>query len=120
LQVENVRVETSVQHVSGIQVLKVAGEIDVYTAPEFRIAVNKAIDAGSIDLIIDLTDVSYIDSSGFGALLGAVKVVKPKNGSINLAGCNEAIDRMLAITRLNTVFGIYPKAEDAANALKTQ
>ena len=106
------------EKVADVQLIKVTGEIDVYTAPEFKSAVNKAIDAGSLNLVIDLTNVSYMDSSGFGILLGATKKVRPKGGTINLLGCSEAITRMLKITRLDTIFGMHGSMEDALAATK--
>lgn len=103
---------------SGIPVLGVVGEIDVYTAPEFKSAINRAIETGTTKLVIDLTQVSYMDSSGFGTLLSATKRVRPKGGSINLVGCSEAIERMMRITRLDTVFNLYRTVEEAAAAEK--
>ncbi|HUV06027.1 MAG TPA: STAS domain-containing protein [Armatimonadota bacterium] len=118
MQVENVRLETAVKKVSGIPVVKVAGEIDVYTAPEFKSAINEAISSGAADQVIDLADVSYMDSSGFGILLGAAKRVRPKGGSISLVGCSETIQRMLRITGLDTIFGMFANLDDAVAAIK--
>jgi len=116
VKLDDVRIETELERVADVPVVKVTGEIDVYTAPEFKSAVNKAIDTGAVDLIIDLTNVSYMDSSGFGILLGATKRVRPKGGTINLLGCSEAITRMLRITRLDTIFGMHCCMEDALAA----
>lgn len=118
MRLDDVRIETELERVADIQVVKVTGEIDVYTAPEFKSAVNKAIDAGALNLIIDLTNVSYMDSSGFGILLGATKRVRPKGGTINLLGCSEAITRMLSITRLDTIFGMHSDMDAALAASK--
>ena len=118
LRVENIRLETEVGEMADVPVLKVAGEIDVYTAPELRAAINEAIGSGATDLIIDLTDVGYMDSSGFGMLLGAAKRVKPKGGTINLVGCSEAVGRMLSITRLDTVFGVFSEVKQAVESTK--
>lgn len=99
---------------AGVPVLGVAGEVDVFTAPEFKDAINEAIESGLVDLVIDLSQVSYMDSSGFGILLSATKRVRPKGGSINLVGSNEAIERMMKITRLDTVFNLYKTVDEAA------
>lgn len=120
MRLESVRIETAVETISGLPVAKVAGEIDVYTVPEFKAAVNKAIEVGAMDLIIDLTKVDYMDSSGFGILLGAAKRVRPKGGTINLVGCSEAIERMLKITRLDTIFGTYGQVADAVDAINAR
>lgn len=114
MRVEKIRLETAMRTEAGIPVLGVAGEIDVFTAPEFKSAINRAIESGITDMVIDLSQVSYMDSSGFGTLLGATKRVRPKGGSINLVGCSEAIERMMKITRLDTVFNLFASVDEAA------
>ena len=54
-----------------------------------------------------------MDSSGFGTLLSATRRLKPRNGSLRLVACNDAISRMLQITRLNTIFDVYETEEEA-------
>jgi anti-sigma B factor antagonist len=117
LRIEDVRIELALGQISDIPVLRVVGEIDVYTAPEFKSALNKTILTGASHLVIDLTDVSYMDSSGFGALLSATKQVRPKGGTVNLVGCSEAVHRMLKITSLDTVFGMFPCLDDALQSI---
>lgn len=117
LKLEGIKLETAINEVSQVPVVRVVGEIDVYTAPDFKSAINKVIDSGATKIVIDLTDVSYMDSSGFGTLLGATKRIRPKGGAISLIGCSEAIERMLKITRLDTIFGMYPTVDEAVEAL---
>jgi len=111
--VEGIRLETGVKEIDGMKILTVAGEIDVYTAPQFKEAVNGIIAGGQKHLIIDLSDVTYMDSSGFGTLLSATRRLRPQGGTINLVKCNSSIDRILRITRLNTVFNTYDSIDDA-------
>lgn len=110
---EEPKLETQVRNVGGIPVIDVSGEIDLYTAPAFKSTLNQAIDSGQTHIFVNMEHVSYMDSSGFGTLLGATKRVRPEGGSVNLIACNEAIHRMLKITRLNTVFTLYECEEDA-------
>jgi anti-sigma B factor antagonist len=116
---ENVRIETSLRHHDDVPVLDVVGEIDIYTTPQFKEAVSAAIDEGKPTIIINMTQVTYMDSSGFGTLLSATKRLRPLDGALFLVGCNDAITRMLQITRLNTIFGIYATEDDALSAAKT-
>ncbi len=113
---EGIRLETGVKDIDGMKVLDVAGEIDVYTAPQFKEAVNGIIAGGQKHLIIDMSDVTYMDSSGFGTLLSATRRLRPQGGTINLVKCNTSIDRILRITRLNTVFATYDSIGDAISA----
>lgn len=113
---EKIRLETGVREVNGTQVLDVAGEIDVYTAPQFKEAVNSILATGQKHLIINMANISYMDSSGFGTLLSATKRLRPQGGTVNLVACNRSIDRILQITRLNTIFAIYDNVDDAIKA----
>jgi anti-sigma B factor antagonist len=116
---ENIRLETSTRESNGLQILDVSGEIDVFTAPRFKEALNGLIAGGQKNLIINMARVSYMDSSGFGTLLSATKRLRPEGGSVNLVACNSAIDRMLRITRLNTVFGTYGSLDEAIAGIST-
>jgi len=113
---ETVRIETKLRHLDDVPVLDVTGEIDIYTTPQFKDAVSAAIDEGKPSIIINMVDVTYMDSSGFGTLLSATKRLRPVEGGLYLTGCNEAISRMLQITRLNTIFGIFATEEEAVAA----
>lgn len=113
---EGIRLETGVKEIDGTKILTVAGEIDVYTAPQFKEAVNGIIAGGQKHLVIDMSDVTYMDSSGFGTLLSATRRLRPQGGTINLVKCNSSIDRILRITRLNTVFNTYESIDDAIKA----
>lgn len=113
---ESIRLETEFKDVDGRQVLDVKGEIDVYTAPQFKEAVNKMVDSGQKHLLIDMSGVRYMDSSGFGTLLSAMKRLKPNGGTINLINVSGPIDRILKITRLNQVFATYNSLDEAIRA----
>ena len=115
---ETLRIETSLRHHDDIPVLDVVGEIDIYTTPQFKDAVSAAIDENKPAIVINMTQVTYMDSSGFGTLLSATKRLRPLDGALYLSGCNEAIQRMLQITRLNTIFGVYTTEDEAVAAAK--
>ena len=114
---ENIRLETVVRDACGISVLGVTGEIDVHTAKEFKEAVDALIGAGQKHVVLDMRQVTYMDSSGFGTLLSATKRVRPRGGSVNLAGCTSAINRIMHITRLDSIFGVFDSVEEACSAV---
>lgn len=116
---ETLRIETSLRQQDDIPVLDVVGEIDIYTTPQFKEAVSEAIDQNKPAIVINMAKVTYMDSSGFGTLLSATKRLRPLDGALYLSGCNEAIQRMLQITRLNTIFGVYATEEEALAAAKS-
>ena len=115
---ESIRLDTSIRERDGFKILDVAGEIDVYTAPRFKDAVNSIIASGQSHLIVNMERVSYMDSSGFGTLLSATKRLRPEDGTVNLVKCNSPIDRMLRITRLNTIFGTFSSEDEALAEVK--
>lgn len=116
---ESIRLETGSRKLNDQDVLDLTGEIDVYTAPQFKAAVNKILDSGQKHLIINMAAVTYMDSSGFGALLSATKRLRPQGGTVNLVQCSSSIDRILHITRLNTVFATFKTVEEAVAAVQS-
>lgn len=114
------RLGIDVQRVEGLPVLLVKGEIDIYTAPMFKQAVVGLVSDGHSDVVIDLSGVTFMDSSGFGTLLGATRRLRPTGGGLYLAGANTTIQRMLRLTRLDTIMGLYETAEDAVRAVSTE
>jgi anti-sigma B factor antagonist len=94
-------------------VITVQGEIDVYTSPRVKETINELIEKENYNLIINLEDVRYIDSTGLGVLIGALKKVREHNGSINLICTNPQIKKIFNITGLVKIFGIFKNEEEA-------
>jgi anti-anti-sigma factor len=99
-----------------ISVVEVVGDVDLSTAPQLKEALTQATDAGQ-DVIVDLRAVTYMDSSGFGTLLGATKRLRPVGSTVYLVGANPNIERMLEITRLSTILSLQPSEEAARRAI---
>lgn len=110
---ETPRLQLSHRFEQGIPVVDVDGEIDVYTVPKFKEHLSQIIEEGHTHLLINLNNVQYMDSSGFGALLGATKRLRPEGGTLGLVGSNQVITRMLKITRLNTIFDMFDSENEA-------
>ncbi|MDQ7822733.1 MAG: STAS domain-containing protein [Candidatus Eremiobacteraeota bacterium] len=94
-------------------VIEVQGEIDVYTSPRVKETINELIEKENYVLIINLEEVRYIDSTGLGVLIGALKKVREHNGSISLICTNPQIKKIFNITGLVKIFGIYKSEEEA-------
>lgn len=97
-------------------VIDLSGEIDVYTAPKFKESLINLIEEGYHDIVVDLQDVTFMDSTGLGALVGGLKRVKPLGGSLVLICNQDKILKIFEITGLNKVFPIYQDAEEATKA----
>ncbi|NNM47100.1 anti-sigma factor antagonist [Knoellia koreensis] len=94
-------------------VVHVAGEIDVYTAPLLREVLDKQIAAGRTDLVVDLEQVTFMDSTGLGVLVGRLKLVRGQNGSLRIVSAQDRILKVFKITGLDKVFHIFPTVEEA-------
>jgi anti-sigma B factor antagonist len=91
--------------------INIEGEIDVYTSPKVKEALNDLIQKGNYNIIVNLEGVSYIDSTGLGVLIGALKRVKENNGDIKLVCTNLQIKKIFDITGLIKIFEIYDSEE---------
>ena len=94
-------------------VVAVTGEIDLFTAPEFKQRMNKPIENGVAKLVVDLSATTFIDSSSLGVLIGAHRRLKQRNGSLVVVCDNEAIVKTFKITGLDGVFTLVPSLDDA-------
>ena len=94
-------------------VVDVTGEIDVYTAPALREELASLIDNENTDLIVDLTSVSFMDSTGLGVLVGALKKVRTLGGDLRLVIDQEKILKVFRITALTQVFTIHESLDAA-------
>ena len=93
--------------------ISVTGEVDLFTAPEFKQRVMAPITAGVDNVIVDLTGASFIDSSSLGALIGAHRRLKSRGGRLAVACDVEAIVQTFRITGLDGVFELLPTVEAA-------
>ncbi len=97
-------------------VVEVSGEIDVYTAPTLREELSSHIAADRTDLVVDLTRVDFMDSTGLGVLVGELKKVRTYGGDLRLVIDQEKILKVFRITALTQVFQIHATLEEALSA----
>ncbi|MHB9035362.1 MAG: STAS domain-containing protein [Armatimonadota bacterium] len=95
------------------RIIELTGEVDAYTSARFREIMVELIDDGGTDLVINMCNVEYIDSSGLGALVGGLKRISERNGKIVIVCDGPQVRKVFEITGLEKVFPIYG-AEDAA------
>jgi anti-sigma B factor antagonist len=95
-----------------------ADRLDVEVAADFRAMLLSLIEQGNRQLVVDLNDVSFIDSSGLGALVSALKTLKRSDdgGDVRLARVQAPVVSLLEIIRLNRVFTTYPTIEQAVRS----
>lgn len=94
-------------------VVAVTGEVDLFTAPQFKQRVMAPIAAGVDRVIVDLTETTFIDSSSLGALIGAHRRLQQRGGRLVVACDTEAIVKTFRITGLDGVFTIVNSVQTA-------
>ena len=99
----------------GTHVVAVTGEIDLFTAPEFKQRVSAPIDAGRTHVVVDLTETTFIDSSSLGVLIGAHRRLRRLEGTLVIVCSNDAIAKTFRITGLDGVFTIVTSLDEALN-----
>lgn len=98
---------------NGWAVLSVQGEVDVYTAPQFREQLIQLVDQGQRSILVDLEGVEFLDSTGLGVLVGGLKRVRSHDGDLALVCTQRRILKVLEITGLTKVFTIYDTVDAA-------
>jgi anti-sigma B factor antagonist len=101
---------------AGYTVVEVGGEIDVASAPALRECLNQTIDAGRRRLVVDLRQVSFLDSEGLGVLVGVYRRLRGHDGSIRLVCADGLVVRILRLTGLDRVFPLHASLTDALGA----
>ncbi len=99
--------------IDGAQVFDLSGSLDIATSPTVRAALAEAAEHGGHQLIVDLTNLDFLDSTGLGALIGAQRRAHEVDGAVRLVAKEGQILRLLRITGLLKVFAVYPTLDDA-------
>ena len=98
-------------------VISLAGEVDLYTAPEFKQQLLDVIGKGGKDVVVDFSDTTFIDSTTLGVLVGGVKRLRTNEGQLSLVCSDRNITKIFEITGLDRVFTIYPTRDEAVAKL---
>jgi anti-sigma B factor antagonist len=98
-------------------VIELGGEVDLYTAPEFKERMVELIESGKKQIVVDLSKATFIDSTTLGVLVGGVKRLRPTGGSLALVCTDDNITKIFEITGLDRVFPIHSSRADALAAL---
>jgi anti-sigma B factor antagonist len=103
-----------VSHHGTWTVVAVRGEVDVATAPRLREQLIALVAQGETRLVVDLEAVDFLDSTGLGVLIGALKRVRLAGGDLSLVCTHARILKVLEITGLTQVFAVHPTVDAAA------
>jgi anti-sigma B factor antagonist len=97
-------------------VVTVAGEVDIYTSPALKAALAGVAAEGCGLVVVDLDRVGFIDSSGLGVLVGALRRSREAGGDLRVVSGNDTVGRILRITGLDAVFSLHTTLDEALGA----
>lgn len=104
----------------GLFSVRVVGEVDLSTAPDLKEALTEVIEGGGLGVLVDLSQVTFIDSTTLGVLMGAVKRLRPRGGEVAIACQDPNIRRIFEITLLDRIFAIFDTPEEGVAHLRTR
>lgn len=107
--------EINVEPNDGFSVCRLAGEVDAYTVGEFREALSGITDVSR--LIIDLSEVPFMDSAGLGALIGGIRKVRESDGDVAVVSSTASLNRLLHTTGFDRIVPVCENLDDALASL---
>jgi anti-sigma B factor antagonist len=97
----------------GVVVIALSGEVDLYTAPEFKQQLIDAVAEGARHVVVDLSETTFIDSTTLGVLVGGVRRLREHDGDLSLVCSDRNISKIFEITGLDKVFTIAASRDKA-------
>lgn len=110
----NFEVSETVQE--GVPVVSVRGELDVSTTPRLKDRLLSIAEQGHALAVVDMSEVTFVDSTALGALVTGVKRFRGNGGDLRLVVIDPHIEKVLEITGLTEVFAIFPTSSEAVSA----
>jgi len=104
---------TTIKNEGDISIISLTGSLDTNTSKEAEDQINKLIEEGSIKLLIDLTNLDYISSSGLRILLSTSKKLKSLRGEMRICGLNETVNEVFEISGFTMIFNVLKTLEEA-------
>ncbi len=101
-----------------VRVCGAAGELDAYTAPELRDALDGELEAGNATLVVDLGELTYLDSTGLGILVGTAKQCRQAGGDLAVACARPNLLKIFQISGTHEILNLSPDVEAAAARLR--
>ena len=101
-------------------IIAIAGEIHVSTAPRFSVLLDQALTRGKTAVVLDISGVEFIDSTGLSVLLNGLRRVHRQRGRMALVCANPTVLRLFEITRLDATFDIHPTRDEALSAAREE
>jgi anti-sigma B factor antagonist len=105
-------------HDAGTALVNIEGRVDAAAAPGFKQQLTEAIAQGNVRLALHLAHVSFMDSTGLGALVSALKAARKSNGDITIVAPSDQVRKLLRLTAMDRVFKIFQSHDEALQQLR--
>ena len=109
--------ELEVLEKDGTTILKIKGDVDLYSSPQVRKQVVSLISKTNINLLVDLAEVTYMDSSGVATLVEALQLAKKRGGKLKLFSLGTTVKDVFELSRLDKVFDICDNEQQALDGI---
>jgi anti-sigma B factor antagonist len=110
---EQMQLRTEVVDIAGWTVVSVFGEVDVATAPELKERLTGLVNEGRVKLVLDLSGVDFLDSTGLGMIVSALKRARTHGGDLSIVCTESRITRLFEITGLDKALTVLPSVDAA-------
>lgn len=100
---------------AGVAVLTLEGRLTLVSASQLKSAITEAVDAGRTRVVVDLTAVGFMDSSGLGVLVAGLKKARQEGGDLRLTGVNQQVATVLELTNLDRVLHVHAGVTEATD-----
>lgn len=97
----------------GIAILKLEGRLDAASAKEIKSKINELVKYDRIKIVMDLSEINFIDSTGLGCMVSCLRTVSQKGGDIKITGLQTQVRAVFELTRLHRIFQIFDDTDTA-------
>lgn len=104
-------IQTSVE--DGLSIVALEGFVDAHTAPQFEDAIQKAVDAGSIRIVVNCEKLNYISSAGLGVFMSFIEEVRDRGGDIKICGLTPKVKHTFEILGFQDIFEMLDDQQTA-------
>jgi anti-sigma B factor antagonist len=98
-----------------VAVLSLDGRLNMVSAPQLKATITDSVAAGRTQVVVDLSAVTFMDSSGLGALIAGLKAARQASGDLRMTGANEQVRTVLKLTNLDRVLRLYDTVQAATD-----
>ncbi len=99
-----------------VEVISISGEIDLYNAPDIKKLIQALIAENKVKVVIDFDKVTYIDSSGIGAMISSLSNLKKQGGMLKISNIHDSVKKVFELTKLTSFFQIFASQEEAVTS----